>query len=105
MIRVLERAGFESDVYMGDVLIDMYAKCGNLENARQMFDKMSQRDVVSWTAMIAGYAQNGHTPEALTLFNQMLRSDAKPNSVTIGMRRMDMERRPCPYFTECMLQA
>eukprot|EP00253_Pinus_taeda_P035258 PITA_35258 len=61
----------------------MYAKCGNLENARQMFDKMSQRDVVSWTAMIAGYAQNGHASEALIFFNQMQRSDAKPNSVTI----------------------
>ena len=48
--------GFEWDVYRWDILIDMYAKCGSLENVHQMFDKMFERDVVSWTAMIEGYA-------------------------------------------------
>eukprot|EP01018_Ginkgo_biloba_P030840 Gb_14956 [translate_table: standard] len=77
------RNGFESDVYVGNALIDMYAKCGSLEIARQLFDKMSTRDAVSWNAMIAGYAQNGHGNEALTLFQQMQLTNVKPNRATI----------------------
>eukprot|EP01018_Ginkgo_biloba_P003630 Gb_16328 [translate_table: standard] len=78
------RTGLESDVFVVAALIDMYAKCGDIENARQVFDKMSGRDVVSWTAMIAGYAQNGHANEALTLFHQMQLAYVKPDSVTIA---------------------
>eukprot|EP01018_Ginkgo_biloba_P019525 Gb_02229 [translate_table: standard] len=65
------RKGFESDVVVGTALMDTYAKCGSIEIARRLFDKMPKRNVVSWNAMIAGYAQNGQANEALTLFNQM----------------------------------
>eukprot|EP01018_Ginkgo_biloba_P018762 Gb_15183 [translate_table: standard] len=78
------RSGFEFDVIVGTALIDMYVKCGNINIARQLFDKMSERNVVSWSAMIAGYAQNGHANEALTLFNEMLLQDIKPNSCTMA---------------------
>eukprot|EP01018_Ginkgo_biloba_P010117 Gb_21745 [translate_table: standard] len=77
------RNGFDSDVFIEASLIDMYAKCGNIESARQVFDKMSTRDVVSWTAMIEGYVQNGHAHEALALFNEMQLADVKPNSITV----------------------
>jgi pentatricopeptide repeat protein len=50
------RSGFEFDVFVGSSLVDMYAKCGNLEDAHQVFDKMSQRDLVSWNVMISIYA-------------------------------------------------
>jgi pentatricopeptide repeat protein len=50
----IKRNGFESDVSVVDALIDMYAKCGSLENARQLFDRMLRRDLVSWTVMILG---------------------------------------------------
>eukprot|EP01018_Ginkgo_biloba_P031733 Gb_22996 [translate_table: standard] len=63
--------GFESNVFVASALVDMYGKCGSLENARHMFDKMPERNVVSWTAMITGYAQNGHIDESLELFQQM----------------------------------
>eukprot|EP01018_Ginkgo_biloba_P025976 Gb_06693 [translate_table: standard] len=76
------RAGFESDIYVETALIDMYTKCNSVENARQVFDKMAQRNVVSWTAMIAGYSQNGHCKEALILYHQMQQTDVKPNSIT-----------------------
>eukprot|EP01018_Ginkgo_biloba_P034182 Gb_33062 [translate_table: standard] len=79
----LVRSGFESDVFVQSSLIDMYVKCGSVEIARQLFDKTSKRDVVSWTAMLAGYAQNGHASEALTLFHQMHLENAKPNWVTM----------------------
>eukprot|EP01018_Ginkgo_biloba_P037432 Gb_29874 [translate_table: standard] len=76
--------GFETNVYVGTALIDMYAKCRSVENARQVFDRMSRRDVVSWNAMIAGYAQNGHAYEPLTLFHQMEMGDAKPDLLTMA---------------------
>jgi pentatricopeptide repeat protein len=76
------RQGFHSDVFVQSGLVDMYAKCGNLEDARQVFDKMSQRDVVAWTAMITGYAQNGQGVEALRLFREMKADGVKPNLLT-----------------------
>eukprot|EP01018_Ginkgo_biloba_P006645 Gb_37102 [translate_table: standard] len=76
------RSGFESDVSVGTALIDMYAKCGNIEMARQWFDKMPERDVVSWSAMIAGYGIHGHGKDALKLFSQMQRTGMRPNDVT-----------------------
>eukprot|EP01018_Ginkgo_biloba_P018714 Gb_21688 [translate_table: standard] len=77
------KSGFESDVAMGSALIDMYAKSGAMDFAQQQFDKMSKRNVVSWSAMIAGYAQNGHANDALALFNNMQLQDIKPNLVTL----------------------
>eukprot|EP01018_Ginkgo_biloba_P018849 Gb_21580 [translate_table: standard] len=76
--------GFESNVFVGTALIDMYAKCGSLECARKAFDKMSTKDVVAWNTMIAVYEQNGHANEALILFNEMQRQDIKPDLVTMA---------------------
>eukprot|EP01018_Ginkgo_biloba_P014274 Gb_03222 [translate_table: standard] len=67
---------FQLDVIVWNALIDMYAKCGSIENARHVFDEMPQRNIVSWNAMIAGYAQNEHIVEALKLFNEMPEKDA-----------------------------
>eukprot|EP01018_Ginkgo_biloba_P037438 Gb_29878 [translate_table: standard] len=77
------KKGSESDVFVGAALIDMYAKCGHIDEARHVFDKMCTRDVVSWTAMIAGYVLNGHATKALALFHQMQLADMKPDSVTV----------------------
>eukprot|EP00249_Psilotum_nudum_P030929 c44201_g1_i1 orf=41-691(+) len=63
--------GFECDVTVGNALVHMYAKCGSLEDARRTFERMRRRDVVSWSVMIAAYAQRGHAAEALQLFRQM----------------------------------
>jgi len=76
------RSGFQSDVVVGNALVDMYAKCRCLEDARSVFDKMPERNVVSWTAMIAGYAQNGHSEEALEFFREMQSVGLKPNMNT-----------------------
>eukprot|EP01018_Ginkgo_biloba_P001220 Gb_33294 [translate_table: standard] len=78
------RSGFQADMFVGNSLVDMYAKCGNIEKARYLFDKMRQRNVVSWTAMMAGYAQNGQGEEALKLFRQMQLAGLKPNSNTFA---------------------
>ncbi|KAJ7528005.1 hypothetical protein O6H91_16G079900 [Diphasiastrum complanatum] len=76
------KRGLQSDVVVGNTLVDMYAKCGCTKDARELFDNMSERDLVSWNAMIAGYAQNGLGMEALALFEQMQREGTKPNEVT-----------------------
>eukprot|EP01018_Ginkgo_biloba_P019324 Gb_30146 [translate_table: standard] len=76
------KSGFELDIGVGSGLVDLYAKCGNMVDACKIFDGMSQRNVVSWTAMIAGYAQNGHAEEALQHFKRMQCAGVKPNYIT-----------------------
>jgi pentatricopeptide repeat protein len=65
------RSGFQYDVFVASALVDMYVKCHSIEDARQVFDKMPERNVVTWTAMVAGYMQNGFVDEAMELFQQM----------------------------------
>eukprot|EP01018_Ginkgo_biloba_P013185 Gb_32447 [translate_table: standard] len=77
------KGGFQSDAFVEGALVDMYAKCGSLEIARDLFDKMHQPDVVSWTAMIAGYGMLGCGKEALKLFEEMQHSGRNPNHVTL----------------------
>ncbi|KAH9317193.1 hypothetical protein KI387_018962 [Taxus chinensis] len=77
------RCGFDSDVMVGTALIDMYAKCGSMDGSRRLFVRMAKRNVVSWNVMIAGYAQSGHSFEALTLFREMQLQGLKPDSVTV----------------------
>lgn len=76
-------SGLIPDVFVVTSLIDMYAKCGNLYSAQQLFEKMTKRNVISWNAMISGYAQNGHANEALTLFHQMQSAEMTPDSFTM----------------------
>eukprot|EP01018_Ginkgo_biloba_P037564 Gb_08772 [translate_table: standard] len=77
------KSELESVVFVVNALVSMYSKCNCVEDACRMFDKISQRDVISWNAMIAGYAQNGHCDEALKLFRQMVLAGVKPDLVTI----------------------
>ncbi|KAF6152027.1 hypothetical protein GIB67_010601 [Kingdonia uniflora] len=65
------KTGFDLNIYVCSVLIDMYAKLGSLKMARDILERLTEEDVVSWTAMIAGYAQNGLYVEALRLFEEM----------------------------------
>ncbi|GLU18696.1 hypothetical protein SLE2022_349810 [Rubroshorea leprosula] len=64
--------GYESDLFVSSALIDMYSKCGQLRDARILFDEIPQRNIVSWTSMITGYVQNHNAHEALSLFKQFL---------------------------------
>ncbi|XP_030493391.2 pentatricopeptide repeat-containing protein At1g08070, chloroplastic [Cannabis sativa] len=64
-------------------LIDMYAKCGQIDTARRVFDEMDRRDVVAWSAMISGYAQVNRCREALVLFKEMQKANVEPNEVTM----------------------
>lgn len=74
--------GHDSDIYVGSSIIDMYAKCGIVNEARCFFDSMPSKNIVSWNEIIHGYAQNGHGEEAIKLFEYMLDTKEKPDSVT-----------------------
>ncbi|XAR61836.1 hypothetical protein NMG60_11016360 [Bertholletia excelsa] len=65
------RSGFDSDMYVESALVDMYAKCGLIDDACQVFDKMSVRDLAGWTAMVTAYEQAGRAKNALVLFKKM----------------------------------
>jgi pentatricopeptide repeat protein len=60
----------------------MYAKCGSMEDAQRVFNKMPSRDVVTWTAMIVGHVKCGQGQKALELFRQMQQEDVRADSVT-----------------------
>ncbi|CAM6033611.1 unnamed protein product [Sphagnum compactum] len=75
-------SGWDTDVFVGSSLVDMYAKCGSLEDAWRVFKKMPSRDVVTWTTMILGHVKCGHGQKALELFRQMRQEGVQPNSVT-----------------------
>lgn len=74
--------GYKQDGVVGTALVDMYGKCGSLPEAKCIFLRMSQRDLVCWNALITACAQNGHGNEALELFGQMELEGVKPNSIT-----------------------
>eukprot|EP01018_Ginkgo_biloba_P011552 Gb_34236 [translate_table: standard] len=76
------KSGFEPQIFAGNALIDMYSKSGCIRDARQIHDIMPTRDVISWTAMIAGCAQHGCGNEALQYFEQMQHAGLKPNHIT-----------------------
>ncbi|KAJ4703524.1 Pentatricopeptide repeat-containing protein [Melia azedarach] len=75
--------GFMSDTFAGNSLVNMYAKCGSIDDADHAFSEINERGIVSWSAMIGGLAQHGHGKEALQMFNQMLKEGISPNHITL----------------------
>lgn len=78
----IQEKGMETNEIVGSCLVDMYAKCGCLEDARRVFDSMPTKDVVTWTAMISVYGQQGLGLEALALYSNMKEEGITPNHVT-----------------------
>ncbi|CAN6477459.1 unnamed protein product [Victoria cruziana] len=76
------RKGIAISLTLGTALIDMYARCGRVDKAQAVFDEMPQKNVVTWTAMIAGYGMHGFGLEALQVFSKMRMSETRPNDVT-----------------------
>lgn len=76
------KPGFNSDVVIGSALIDMYSKCGRLNDARKVFDCLISKNLVTWNTIIIGYAQHGFGKEALEIYNFMQQEGVKPNDIT-----------------------
>ncbi|XP_057799543.1 pentatricopeptide repeat-containing protein At2g20540 [Salvia miltiorrhiza] len=77
-----EREGFLNRIIVCNALIEMYTKCGGVGHALQLFGAMVERDVVSWSTVIAGLANHGRAREAIELFDEMQSVDVKPNEIT-----------------------
>ncbi|KAK2973203.1 hypothetical protein RJ640_024490 [Escallonia rubra] len=77
------KLGFACDLLVENGLVHFYDVCGCLSFARHVFDEMSVRDVVSWTAMINGYVKNSMADEGLKVFYLMVSSSVEPNEVTM----------------------
>ncbi|KAK8329832.1 hypothetical protein V6Z11_A11G352800 [Gossypium hirsutum] len=79
----LLRHGYAFDVVNRTALIDMYAKCGNINYAERLFEDVSfLKDVISWNSMITGYGMHGQGHKALDLYHRMLDEGLKPNKTT-----------------------
>ncbi|XP_024532786.1 pentatricopeptide repeat-containing protein At5g16860-like [Selaginella moellendorffii] len=75
-------AGFDTDILVATTLVNMFAKCGSLDDARRIFDAMPNHSVVSWNAMLLGCVENGRAKLALDLFSRMLQTKTLANSRT-----------------------
>ncbi|XP_042504394.1 pentatricopeptide repeat-containing protein At2g33680 [Macadamia integrifolia] len=80
----LLKLGFESQIFIRTSLVDMYAKCGDVNDARKGFDQLKDPDFVLWTSMIGGYVQNGENEEALNLYGMMQMEGILPNELTMA---------------------
>ncbi|OVA11657.1 Pentatricopeptide repeat [Macleaya cordata] len=78
----LVRHGFGSDMVANTALVDFYSKWGRIEDARRVFDKMPNKNVISWNALIDGYGNHGRGIEAVEMFERMLREGMVPNHLT-----------------------
>ncbi|XP_020243767.1 pentatricopeptide repeat-containing protein At2g36980, mitochondrial-like isoform X1 [Asparagus officinalis] len=76
------KSGFGSFVYVENGLLNMYAKCGDIEDANIVFNGIQLKDVVSWNMMILGFALHGCTSKAFEIYNEMVASDVVPDKVT-----------------------
>ncbi|KAL0464751.1 UNVERIFIED_CONTAM: Pentatricopeptide repeat-containing protein [Sesamum latifolium] len=80
------KSGLDTSLSVDNSLVSLYAHCGCLENAEKVFKSMEIRNVISWTALIVGYAQNGEGIKSLHFYDEMIASGVKPDFITfIGL--------------------
>ncbi|KAJ7531169.1 hypothetical protein O6H91_14G034900 [Diphasiastrum complanatum] len=77
-------SGLETDILVGNALLTMYGKCGCLEDALGVFNKLPERDVISYNAIITAFAQHGHGKAAFQFFAQMQHESLKPGDITFS---------------------
>ncbi|XP_059638193.1 pentatricopeptide repeat-containing protein At2g22070-like [Cornus florida] len=74
----------DGNVFVWNALIDMYVKCGVIDQARWLFNRMVNKNVVSWNSMISGYLINGQPEKCIGLFHEMRLSGLKPDAITVS---------------------
>lgn len=74
--------GFDSYLHIANVLISVYCKCENLEDALYIFVNIGGKDIVSWNSMIAGYDRHGLEVQGIELFERMKNQGVKPDAIT-----------------------
>ncbi|KAI4388063.1 hypothetical protein MLD38_000432 [Melastoma candidum] len=78
------KCAYELEIVMTTSLIDMYVKCGDVDDALRLFNGALVRDTVCWTGIIVGCGQNGRSRDAIILFDEMISTGLKPNEVTFA---------------------
>ncbi|KAK1319401.1 Pentatricopeptide repeat-containing protein [Acorus calamus] len=76
--------GVKPNIFVDCTLVDMFTKCGSLDEAKSIFERMPERDIVTWGAMIGGAIECGDSGEALALFRRMIMDGFRPDSVIIA---------------------
>lgn len=79
---VLVKSGFDSDLYVASALIDMYSKCGRINEAYLVFSEINNKNIVLWNAILAGFSRHACLLEAMVLFEKMQQMGTCPNEVT-----------------------
>ncbi|KAJ4976567.1 hypothetical protein NE237_001673 [Protea cynaroides] len=79
---VMIKSQTRENIVVNSSLMDMYFKCSSPQDGHQVFNKSSERNVITWTALISGYGLHGRVQEVLELFHRMLNEGFKPNYVT-----------------------
>ena len=83
---IIKKGLLDEDISVGNALVDMYAKCGILAKAQEVFNELGwAHDVVSWTTLMTGYAQMGEDEIVNDLFNRMVSEGIEPNVVTFNV--------------------
>ncbi|XP_028805261.1 pentatricopeptide repeat-containing protein At5g48910-like [Neltuma alba] len=78
------KLSFCSDPFITNSLLELYAKCGLIDNALVLFEEIQDKDVFAWTTIVTGLSQSGHVDEAMWLLYEMQLADVEPNSFTFG---------------------
>ncbi|KAL6190062.1 hypothetical protein ACLB2K_036462 [Fragaria x ananassa] len=94
---------FDRYVKVNTALIDMYSKCGSLEDAVSVFENMSVKDTQAWSAMIVAYATHGNVSKAMLMFEEMKRARIRPDEITfLGLlyacSHAGLVEEGCKYF-------
>lgn len=76
------KCGYEENVYVASALVDMYARCNRMTEAKVIFDRLKSKNEVSWNALIAGYARKEEGHNAMKLFSEMKRGGFRPTHFT-----------------------
>ncbi|KAF1868975.1 hypothetical protein Lal_00048255 [Lupinus albus] len=79
------KTGTHEDVFVMSFLVNIYAKCGNMEDARKVFDKMPRRNVVAWSTLLVGYVKNSQPKHAIHVFHEMLYSGSYPSNFALAI--------------------
>lgn len=78
----MTKVGLTKNLHVNNTLLDLYAKCGSIREAKRLFNEMCEKNVVSWTCLIVGLAVNGFGKEALELFCEVEREGLVPTEIT-----------------------
>lgn len=77
-----EKVGFGSEVSVANSVLTMYSRCGQIKEAEQIFHSIGNKNLISWNAMMAGYAQNGKGKKVIEIFEDMLKMKCRPDHIS-----------------------